>query len=523
MLDLIIKNGKIIDGTGKAPIEADLGIKGKQITEIGNLKPGSARKTIDAKGNFVAPGFIDIQNHSDSYWTIFDYPHQESMLLQGITTILMGHCGASLAPLPSLEAVKAVQKWHTLEGKNLNWQYFDEYLNELDKRDLGTNTGSLIGHSTVRRGLMGDATRKITAAELKVLRRITSNSLEAGAFGLSVGLVYAHEFHTTLEELSLLAGEVKKFHGLLSVHLRSEGGQVLESMDEILRLAKEAEVRTKISHLKIRGHKNYHQFEQLLNKLEDAYHRGTKIYFDVYPYLTSWSVLYTYLPKWAFDGGRAELLKRLRQPYMRKKILDSLKEQSVDLSNVVVATATSSPHLVGRTLGDIAVDQGTSTHEALLNLITATESEIVVFDQNIASELMLELLKHPLSMIATDGAGLDVSAGQTSRNLVHPRCFGTMPRFLSLCLRKKLLPPEKMIYKITGMPAGLMGLADRGVLKAGASADVVVFDPDEIKDLATLLNPYQPPAGISWVLVNGQITVEEGRLTNTWAGKVLKA
>lgn len=523
MFDLIIKNGKIIDGTGRGQFDADLGIKGGEIAEIGNLKSASARRTIDAGGNFVTPGFIDVQNHSDSYWTIFDYPHQESMLLQGITTILVGHCGASLAPLPSLEAVKAVQKWHTLEGKNLNWQYFDEYLNELKKQELGINLASLVGHSTIRRGLLGDATRKISAAELKILQRLTVNSLKAGAFGLSVGLVYAHEFHTSFEELSLLARAVKGFNRMLSVHLRSEGSQIIESLAEILRLSKESEIKTKISHLKVRGHKNHPQFEQILDLIENARSQGVKISFDIYPYLTTWSVLYTYLPKWSFDGGRAALLKRLRQPYLRKKILDSLKEQSVDLSNIIVATATSSPHLVGRTLGDIAVDQGASVEEALLNLISATESEIVVFDQNLDSEQMLELLKHPLSMIATDGAGMDLAAGRHSRNLVHPRCFGTMPRFLSLCLRKNLLPPEKMIFKITGMPAAFVGLGNRGVLKAGNWADVTVFDPGEVKDRATLLSPYQPPVGIKWVVVNGQITVAEGQLANTWAGRVLRA
>lgn len=521
MFDLIIKNGKLIDGSGRAPADLDIGIKGSVISAIGNLKTASASKIINAAGKWVTPGFIDIQNHSDSYWSIFDYPRQESMLLQGITTIAMGHCGASLAPLPSLEALKSVQKWHSLAGVNFNWRYFEEFLDELKRQSLGVNILSLVGHSTIRRGLLGDVVRNLTTQDLKVLERIIVSSFKSGAFGLSIGLVYAHEYQTAYSELIACARLVNKFNRLLSVHLRSEGEQILESLDEIIKLAADSGANTKISHLKIRNQKNWHLFESVIEKLERAYQRGIKINFDVYPYTTSWSVLYTYLPKWATDGGREELIKRIRQPYLRNKLVDNLREQLQDLSNITIATASSSPHLVGRTLGHIAADQGTSIEEALINIISATESEVIVFEENIASEQMLQLLQHPLSVIATDGAGFDVDMGKASANLVHPRCFGTMPRFLQLNTNKKLLSEEKAIQKITSQPAKLLGLYDRGELKVNNKADVVIIDPERLADLASIQNPFQPPQGINWVIVNGNITTEAGALVSEGHGSVL--
>lgn len=521
MLDLIIKNGTLYDGTGDDPKTADIGIKKDEIAAVGDLKSKSAKLTIDAKGLCVAPGFIDMQNHSDSFWSLFDYPHQESMVLQGVTTIVVGQCGASLAPLASLEALKSVQKWHTLEGANLNWRYFEEYAETLRKTRLGVNVASLIGHSTLRRGLLKDEVRRVSGPELEALKRMAVSAFKNGSFGLSMGLAYSHEYDSTYDELLSFANLVKKRDLLLSVHLRNESAGILEALEEAIKLASESGARLKISHLKIRGRENWHLVDQVLRRLENAYQRGTSVSFDVYPYTTSWSVLYTYLPKWSSEGGRAALVKRLSQPYVRNKVLSGLFEQKTDFSKIMIATATSSPHLVGRSLVEIARDQNTSAEEAVLNILSSNDSEVVVFDENISEENLNALLKHPLAMIATDGAGFDVEAAKMQKNLVHPRCFGAMPRFISKTLAENLMPLQTAIFKISGYPAKILGIARRGIVKKHAFADLVLFDREKIGDAATLENPFRAPDGIEWVIINGKTAVFDGRISGNFSGRVL--
>ncbi|MBI4053707.1 MAG: amidohydrolase family protein [Candidatus Doudnabacteria bacterium] len=523
MFDLIIKNGLLVDGTGAKPKKADLAVKNSGIAEIGHLKTVMGKRVIDASGLIVCPGFVDVQNHSDSFWTLFDYPHQESMLLQGITTIVVGQCGASLAPLPSLDALKAVQKWHSLDGTNVNWHYFEEFLSELGKQPLGVNVASLVGHSTIRRGLLKDAVRKVTAQEFKVFNRLFISSLKSGAFGMSLGLVYAHEMDAAYEELMLLAKTAVHFNRFLAVHLRNEENQILEALDEVIKLALDTGVRIKISHLKLRGSGNWPLFEQALNRLENAVSAGAKIAFDVYPYDTSWSVLYTYLPKWSYEGGRTALSRRLNQPYIRKKIENSLLEKNQNLPSVVVATASALPHLVGRSLGDIAASQNSTVEKTLLDILISCDSEVVVFEENINREQLGKLMVHPLAVIASDGAGFDLAARGNFRNLVHPRCFGTMPRFLSLVLRSGVISLEEAIFRISGKPAQFLRLVDRGVIKRGAKADLVVFDPEKIIDLATLENPFQTSRGIKLVTVGGTISVLDEKLTGSYSGSPLKA
>ncbi|PIR97230.1 MAG: hypothetical protein COT91_02550 [Candidatus Doudnabacteria bacterium CG10_big_fil_rev_8_21_14_0_10_41_10] len=523
MLDLLIKNGKVVDGTGKnKPQDLDVGVKNGEISELGNLKGARAKKVIDANGLLVSPGFIDAQNHSDAYWTLFDYPGQESMISQGITTIALGNCGASLAPLPSLESFKSIQKWHSPEGENINWTYFEEYLAELSKLKLGVNILSLAGHSTIRRGLLGDVVRKISDNELEVLERVLISAMKAGAFGLSYGLVYAHEYDSSTDEVVRLAKIATKFNRPISIHLRNEAKGILDSISEVINISGKARARTKISHLKIRDAKNWGLFEQVLKSLELAYRQGVDVRYDVYPYTTSWSILYTYLPKWVYQGGKVELNKKLQEPFQKNKIIEALREETQDFSKIIIATATSAPHLIGKSLVQIAGSQGVTVEEALVNVLESTESEVVVFDENIDKNHLEEFLKHPLGMISTNGAGFSVR-NLFTKNLVHPRCFGAMPRFLSMSLKNKWLTPEKAVYKITGMPAEYLGLKDRGFLKKGKKADITVFDPKNIQDLATVDNPYQPSLGIEEVILNGEMAFENGVATAEKSGKVLKA
>jgi len=515
MFDILIKNGTVIDGTGGTPKTLDVAIENGRIVEIDKNISAKAKQTIDATGLTVAPGFIDIQNHSDSYWSLFDHPGQASLLSQGITTIVVGHCGSSLAPLVSPESIKTIQKWHSLTGINTNWSTFAEYLQVLNNKPLGLNVASLVGHATIRRGIMGDQLRALSRDESREIEKLTQQSLEQGAFGLSYGLVYAHEANSTHDELVGLAKLLKSSNKFLSVHLRSESSHILESIDEAIDLSIASDVPVKISHLKVRGQKNWHLFEKVIAKLELAYHRGVKINFDVYPYDTSWNVLYTYLPKWAYEGGRPALLKNLSEPLQKRKILDYILSREYDYSKIFIAFS-GSEQLMGKSIANIATSQNVSGAEAILNILSVS-AQAVAFDHNLSTEQVEILCASGLSMIATDGAGFD----SRQRELMHPRCFGTMPKFLRMVREKNLDKLEYAIKKITSDPAKLLGLTDRGILAKDAMADVVIFDAKTITDRSDYLNPDVLSEGIETVIINGKISLS-GKVMENLNGVALQ-
>jgi N-acyl-D-amino-acid deacylase len=518
MYDILIQNGTVIDGTGKSAIQADVAIQSGVIAEIApGLNPKKAQKVINAKDHYVTPGFIDIQNHSDSYWTLFDQPEQKSLLAQGITSIVIGNCGASLAPLSNAETLKTFQKWHTLTGINVNWSSFSELLEVLNGMPKGVNVASLVGHATLRRGLLGDQPRNARPEEIKIMENLLMVALNEGGMGMSMGLVYAHEVDSTTEELIKLTAHLKDKKKYLSVHLRSEGGAILDAIDEVIDLAARCEIPVKISHLKVRDKKNWHNFDRVINKLENAYHQGIDVTFDVYPYNSSWSVLYTYLPRWSYEGGRKEILRRLASKTDRRKILDHLKEQQYNYNNITIATAESNTGFIGKNIQQISSNQNVSNEEALMNVIAATQAQVIGFDHNLNDENVELFLSSPLSIIATDGAGYNAE----TEHLVHPRCYGTMPAFLKLVRERKLMRWEQAIRKITSEPARLLGSEDRGVLAKNKAADVVVFDPLSVADLATYEHPFRHPQGINSVLVNGQVAWSENELQGMH-GKVIR-
>lgn len=516
MLDILIKNGTVIDGTGSAAKKMDIGIQNGKVSEIGKTAP-NASLVIDAQNRYVVPGFIDIQNHSDSYWTIFDQPEQKSLLSQGITSIIFGNCGASLAPLLTRESIKTIQKWHNLSGINLNWSTVAEFLGVLSNLQPGVNVGTLVGHETLRRGLLGDKLRQLTSDEIRIMDKALLDALDQGALGLSMGLIYAHEVNSSAQELKEIVGNLKRSNKYLSVHLRSEASHILDALTEVIDLAKTADIPVKISHLKVRGKKNWPLFEQVISKIEAAYNQGVKISFDVYPYSTSWSVFYTYLPKWVYEGGREQIIKMLSDPLSRRKILDYLKDQNQDFKNIIVAEASGNSNFVGKTLAQIAANLSVSVEEAVLNVISATQAQVIVFDHNLAREHVERLCFSPLSFIATDGAGFN---GKTA-DLPHPRCFGTMPKFLKWVREKKTMRWETAIKKLTMDPANLIGITDRGVIAKNKAADVVVLDPQTVMDRSDYPTPDVLSDGIDAVIVNGRLAYADKKMYST-NGQVIK-
>ena len=517
MYSLILKNGQIVDGTGKKVFQGDVAIQDDKIAGIGNLRNANAREVIDISGKYIAPGFIDIQNHSDVYWALFDSPRLDSLAAQGVTTALIGNCGASLAPLLSRDGLLAVRKWHDLEGTNLNWLSFEEYLKELSGRKFGLNIASLIGYSTLRRGLVKDQTRALKESEQKIIEKELVKSLEAGAFGLSSGLSYAHEAILSQGELLALAKILKKYSALFSIHLRSEGAEIIESLDEALDLAYKVGVNLKISHFKLRDKNNWHLLPQALDTIEQAYHKAGAVHFDLYPYDFVWQVLYTYLPRWAYEGGRNSILRNLKDQVQRKKILAHLVSRDTDYSQIFIASSTVPLNVAGKTLGQIAKNHNISSEEALLSLIENGGSEVLVFEKNLRQADVEKLLEHPLSMVATDGAGFELKRRE---DLVHPRCFGTMPKYLAWAFEKKI-PIERAVQKITATPAEKIGLKNRGKIVSGYFADLAVFGP-EIKSAASAASPYQFPEGIDYVFVNGHAIVDKSNLVQNLTGKILK-
>ncbi len=519
MYSTIFKNAKIYDGIANEPFMGDVAIEGDKIVNIAEKINSSAENVHDLQGLTLTPGFIDLQNHSDSYWQIFDNPKFDSLITQGFTTLLIGNCGASLAPLLSNDALYSIQKWHSLEGANINWQTFDEYIKELSKHKFACNIASLVGYSTLRRGIIGDQIRPLEKDELPAIKNALIQSLNSGAFGLSSGLSYSHEIIISELELFEMAKILKEKQVLFSVHLRSESSEIVESIDEVLDIARATDVEIKISHLKIRGENNWPKFEEVISKLDTAYYQGLKIHFDAYPYTSIWQVLYSYLPKWAIEGGRRTMLEHFSNPVQKNKILSYLNNSVVNFQQMYIASSGNRLNFVGKTIGQIAKNMGCSSEQAVLNIIENGGSEVLVFDHNLKPEQVQKIINHPLSFVATDGGGFSASI---KNRLVHPRCFGTSAKFLKQAVESSPENISSAIKKLSSGPAKKIKLKNRGEIKIGNFGDLVVLNESKINDLATYENPYQFSQGIEHVFVNGKAAVFNGKLTENLDGYVLK-
>ena len=519
MYSLLIKNAKVIDGTGKPGEILDVAVQGDEIVNLDKNISTSAETVIDGSGKVLTPGFVDGQNHSDAYWQLFDNPQLDSLITQGFTTILVGNCGASLAPLLSKDSLLPLQKWHSLEGLNINWQSFSEYIETLSRTRMACNVASLVGYATLRRGLIGDEIRRLDKNELSALKKILEESLDAGAFGLSSGLSYSHEIIISELELFELAKVLKKHKALFSIHLRSEGGEVVEAVEEALDIARGTDVNLKISHLKIRGKQNWDKAGEVISQLETAYHKGLPVHFDLYPYDTMWQPLYSYLPKWAMEGGRTLMLKNFSDPAQRAKLAAYLNGSGVKFSQMMVASTANKLNFVGKTIGQIAKNMEVSSEEAVLQLIQNGGAEVLVFEQNMDPVQVEDYTNHPLSFIGTDGEGV---GKDNFDHLVHPRCFGTAPKFIRQTLNTKKISLEEAIRKLTSGPAQKIGLKKRGELKVGNFADLVLFNPQTITDKSTYQNPYQFSIGIDYVFVNGKPVVSKSEITGELPGYTLR-
>lgn len=522
MYDLIIQNGTIIDGSGKPMFTGDVGVRDGKIRETGFLRGVATRRVIDAGGCFVTPGFIDMTNHSDTYWQIFSSENLESLTRQGVTTIIGGSSGSSLAPFLDRSMLQSIQKWVDVRGLNLNWLSMAEFLTEIEEHRLPVNFGTLVGHSTLRRGVLQDELRTLTPDEFSVMQNVLKRAMKEGALGISFGLAYAHAREASRPEIVTLMEIVQKFHGVSFIHLRDEAEQLEQSVEEAILLAQSSRASTHISHLKVMGEVNWPQLDRALYLLETAQSGGADITFDVYPYTMTASVLYTLLPEWAAQGGKKFMLERLRDAGTRREVVLELQRRRIDYSRVTVLMSSATELMTRRNVAEIAREQHKSAEEVIVDVLVASEGRAIVSFETLSEEGIEKEIQNPFSCVSSNGVGYSIEHAKTGES-VHPRNFGAFPRLLGRYVRvKKLLGWEEAVHKITGKPAKKLGIENRGFLQKGAQADIVVFHPDEIADMATIERPYRYPQGIRQVIVNGEVTVEAESYTGVRAGQVVQ-
>ncbi|MDO8565984.1 MAG: D-aminoacylase [Candidatus Moranbacteria bacterium] len=512
MYDILIKNGTIIDGSGRPMYRADIAIRGDSIVTIDDLTEAKAERVIDATGQYVAPGFIDVNNHSDTYWQLLAHPELESLLYQGVTTIIGGNSGSSLAPLSDAKIIRSIQKWTDVEKINFNWLSMKDFLREIDRRRPAVNFATFVGHGTIRRGAMKDKTRVITPEEIQVMQRMLETALGEGAIGLSTGLLYTHARGAGARELLALVRTAVSQGGIYATYVRDEGQGLVKSVEEAITVARDAGASLHISHLKAVGENNWHLMDEAFNLIETAALSGLDVSFDVYPYTTTGSVLYTLLPEWVTQEGRKMMLARLKDPSVRSTIERDMRQKEIDYSQILVSSSALSKMLSRRKISEIAASQGKSPEETILDFLIASNGQAIVSLEALSEKNVLKAIQHPFSIISSNGAGYDVAHAKTGE-LVHPRNFGTFPKVFSEYVRKqKALSWEEAVHKMSGKPAVKFQLEKRGFLQEEYFADIVVFQPETITDRATMEDPYQYATGISSVIINGFLVMEEGKL-----------
>lgn len=512
MYDILIKNGTIIDGSGRPMYRADLAVKEGSIAALGDLSHARAERIIDATGQYVTPGFVDVNNHADTYWQLLSHPELESLLYQGVTTIIGGNSGSSLAPLTDAKSIRSIQKWTDVEKINFNWLSMQEFLSVVERRHPAVNFATLVGHGTIRRGAMKDETRTITPDEIDTMQAMLTLALKEGAIGLSTGLKYTHARGAGARELSALAKTALSQGGVYVTYVRDEAEDVVKAVEEAIAVARDAGVPLHISHLKAVGKNNWHLMDEVFNLIETAALNDIQISFDVYPYTTTGSVLYTLLPEWVTQEGRTMMLQRLKDPGVRSTVLRDMRKKEIDYSRILISASTLSKMLSRNRISDIALLQGKSPEETVLDVLTASNGRAIVSLEALSEKNVLKAIQHPFSIISSNGAGYGIEHARTGE-LVHPRNFGAFPKVFSEYVRKqKALSWEEAVHKMSGKPAMKFKLAKRGLLQEGYFADIVVFQPENITDRATMEEPYQYAAGVSWVIINGSCAMEAGTL-----------
>jgi N-acyl-D-amino-acid deacylase len=497
--DIVIRNGRIIDGAGNPWFRADVGIRAGKIAAIGSLANRTADREIDARGRVLAPGFIDVHTHIEG--AVERVPRGDNYLLDGVTTVVTGNCGGSQLPLGA-------------------------WFEKLEKSGLGLNVASLAGHNSIRRQVMGTANRPATPEEMAGMRELVETAMREGAVGFSTGLIYVPGTYSNTEEVVALAKAASAHGGVYSSHMRDEGEKVLQAIEEAVRVGREAGMRVQLSHFKIDNRRLWGSSDRSLALVEKHRAEGVDVVVDQYPYVRSSTNLGITLPSWALADGADAVKERLSNPETRRRIEAEMEAKLAhlghpDYSYATVATFRPDRSYEGKTITEINLLKGrpktlAAEIETILDIQLAGGAQMVYHSM---SETDLErILRHPFTAVASDGGIREFGLG-----VPHPRSYGTNARVLAEYVRnKRLLPLEDAIRKMTSLPARTFAFSDRGLLRPGYAADVVIFDPERVQDKATFQAPHQYSEGFDWVLVNAVIMVEDGKLTGARGGQILR-
>lgn len=528
--DLIIANGHVIDGSGSPWYAADIGIIAGRIEAIGKLSGATAKKRIDAAGKIVAPGFIDMLGQSE--FSILVDPRVPSKIYQGITTEITGE-GSSAAPLLGHARDEAQQdlEHYGLKG---DWTTLGEYFARLERQGIGINLASYVGATTIREVVIGGANRAPSAAELVRMQTLVQEAMHDGAMGVSTSLEYAPAPYASTEELIALASEAARFGGLYSTHMRSEGDGIDAALDETFRIAREAHIPVEIWHLKVAGKNNWGRMPAVIKRIEAARASGLDIAADTYAYTAWFNTMSAFVPPWVHDGGTAKMIERLKDPKTRVRIHREMQTPSTTWDNewseipgpeAILIGVVKNPKLLplqGQTLAAIASARHADPIDTLLDILIEDTGFTGCAVFGMREDDVTLALTQPWVSVNNDSSGTSPE-GRLGKEHPHPRAYGTFPRILKKYVREEhRLSLEEAIRKFTALPAARMRIADRGLIKQGLWADLVIFDADTIADRSTFSEPNQLASGMNWVLVNGEPVIADGQMTGVRPGQVLR-
>lgn len=525
MYDLVLSGGLVVDGTRAKPYPANVCIRDGKIAKITAEPAGEAREAVDISGHVVAPGFIDIHSHSDAS-PLVDYT-AECKLTQGVTTEIAGNCGISCLPatpehIGELEEYFASNLELPLYGKKVAQMSVTDYAQAVKAHGAVNNCGMLVGHGTLRLAVMGFVNRAPSDGEMEQLKALLDRELSRGAFGMSLGLIYPPSAFSAKEELVELAKVIKKHGAILTVHMRSEGPRIFEALDEMLDITRQSGVHLEISHLKLMGKPQWGRSDELLKKITGAQAEGLNIHCDQYPYTASSTSLTALLPHWSHAGGQGAMMKRLetREGTLCEEIAQEMENRGGPDTIRVTSTQGYRPEYEGKYISELAREFGLSPVDTVIRVLHDCSTCVKCVYFCINEEDMMNIMSQMFISVGSDGYAMSYDPKYTPTN-PHPRSFGTFPQFFQIVREKKLMPLEDAVYKVSGLPAAVLGLRDRGVIREGAAADLTVFHPEEITSHSTFMDSKVRPSGIPYVIVNGQFALYQGKLTEKREGAVL--
>lgn len=527
--DVIIRHGTVYDGTGAAGRRADVGIRGDRIVAVGDLNGATTTTTVDATNLAVAPGFINMLSWSTD--SLIADGRSQGEIRQGVTTEIFGE-GSSMGPLNDAMKKRAVEQMGDIKY-DITWTTLSEYLKDLERRGISPNVASFIGATTIREYVIGLEDKKPTPDELDQMRALVRQEMEAGALGIGSSLIYAPAFYASTEELIELCKVAAPYHGKYISHMRSEGNRLVEAVDELIRISREAHIPAEIYHLKAAGQRNYAKMDEVIAKIEAARRAGLKITADMYTYTAGATGLDASMPPWVLDGGYDAAYKRLADPDMRKKIAAAIRTPSNDWENLYLAAGSADrvllvefksdalKPLTGKTLAEVARMRGRDPVDTIMDLVLEDRSRVGTVYFMISEDNIKKQLKLPWVSFGSDAASMAPEPPFT-KSSAHPRAYGNFARLLGKYVRdEKVIPLEEAVRRLSGLPATNLELDRRGFLMEGMFADVVVFDPATIADRATFEQPHQYAVGMRDVFVNGTHVLKDGEHTGAKPGRAL--